>query len=42
MRQEIILRSPYLVEVEHEVQFTHVVKILIQHLTGKTGTVKKN
>ena len=34
-------QRPYLVEVEHEVQFTHVVEILIQHLTGKRGTNKK-
>jgi len=35
------MRCSYLVEVEHEVQLTHVVEILVQHLTGKRGTVPK-
>ena len=30
--QTCFLSSSYLVEVEHQVQLTHVVKILIQHL----------
>lgn len=40
-----VLGSPfcqgaYLVEVEDQVQFTHVVKVLIEHLGGERHTFK--